>query len=155
MANEYLLGLSTHLATCRSVDSDDVCTNHRHTAISTSSWPRVLNLPFPWWRPQNRSGTPSLVNINPNHSASYHSPTPDFTPISTPPLPTWLHITNNSEDDTQVLDFAVLITRRDVMFCVIHVGGLLVAADPCSSILQGNASGLCFKQTTWNFSPAK
>ena len=37
--------------------------------------------------PKNRSLFPSPVNVNPNHSPSYHSPTPDFTPISTPLLP--------------------------------------------------------------------
>ena len=73
--------------------------------------------------PQNRSLFPSPVNVNPNHSPSYHSPTPDFTPISTPPLspslahpPIWLHMTNNSEDDTQVLDFAVRVTQCSVTF---------------------------------------
>ena len=77
--------------------------------------------------PQNRSLFPSPVNVNPNHSLSYHSPTPDFTPISTPPPPPfpsrahppiWLHMTNNSEDDTPVLDFAVRVTQYSVTFCL-------------------------------------
>lgn len=74
--------------------------------------------------------------------------------ISRPSLPLLCrpdYIWRTTEDDTQVLEFAVLITQRDAMFLVIHNRGQLVVADPCSSILQGNASGLCFKQRTWNF----
>lgn len=89
--------------------------------------------------PQNRSVAPSPVNVNPNHSPSYHSPAPYFTPIFTPPLPTWLHMMNNSEDDTQVLDFAVPDTQHAVTF--------LLSWSPHSYSLPGSPAVASCKET--------
>jgi hypothetical protein len=52
--------------------------------------------------PKTRSSFPSPVNVNPNHSPSYHSPTPDFTPISTPPSPDPRSPTDQTTYDEQL-----------------------------------------------------
>lgn len=90
--------------------------------------------------PKTVAWPPSPVNANPNHSSTYHSPAPDFTPISPPPLPTPLHMRNNSEDDIQVLDFAELISARTVMF--------LLPRHRCGYFPQYPAL-TSYKETVW------